>query len=209
LRPRRKLYVAVNKPARCVCTRDDPEKRPTVLQILPGEWQHLFPVGRLDYESEGLLFLTNDGDFCLRLTHPRFGVRKTYEAVVTGRAHPALLARAVQGVVAAGERLKAEKARLVSANNTRSVIELVLGEGKNREVRRLLGALGLEVERLVRTRIGSVKLGELREGRWRTLTETEIESLLAQYENNTALDNRPLGGSRLSRRRVAGARRRR
>jgi pseudouridine synthase len=209
LRARRKIHLAVHKPPGCVCTRDDPEKRPTILQLLPPDWRHLFPVGRLDYESQGLIFMTNDGDFCLRLTHPRFGVRKTYEATVTGRAEPGVVEQAVRGVVEAGQRLKAERARVVCANNTRSVIELVLGEGKNREVRRLLGALGLEVERLVRTRIGPIKLGELPEGRWRTLTETEIKSLLGHYENSTASQGRPVGGPRPSSRRAAGPRRRR
>jgi len=208
LRPRRKVYVAAHKPAGCVCTRDDPEKRPTILDLLPRDWQHLFPVGRLDYASEGLIFLTNDGEFCLRLTHPRFGVRKTYEATVRGRAEPAVVEQALRGVIERGQRLKAERARIVSANNTRSVIELVLGEGKNREVRRLLGALGLEVERLVRTRIGPIPLGELPPGRWRTLTETEIKSLLANYEKRTALESRFVGSPRRSGRRADRPRRR-
>ena len=196
VRTRRKLYVAVNKPAGVLCTRSDPEGRRTVAEFLPAEWVHLFPVGRLDYASEGLVFLTNDGDFCLRLTHPRFGIRKVYQAEVTGRAEPGLPGRLVAGVVEGGEKLKAERARIVSSNNTRSVIELTLAEGKNREVRRLLGALGLEVARLVRTHIGRISLGDLRPGRWRTLTETEIESLLANYENNTATFHGDRSGAR-------------
>jgi 23S rRNA pseudouridine2605 synthase len=195
VRARRKIYVAVNKPPGCVCTRRDPEKRWTLAALLPPGWSHLFPVGRLDYESEGLIFLTNDGDFCLRLTHPRYGVRKTYEAWVEGRAEPDVLARLTRGVQEGGERLKAEQARIVSSNNTRSVMELVLAEGRNREVRRLLGALGLEVTRLVRTRIGRISLGDLGSGRWRTLTETEIESLLGNYENKTMAFNRPGPGA--------------
>ncbi len=186
VRARHKLYVAVHKPPGVVCTRSDPEGRRTVVDLLPAEWHHLFPVGRLDYASEGLIFLTNDGDFCLKLTHPRFGVQKVYQAEVQGRAGPDLPARLREGVREGGEKLKADTARIVSSNNTRSVLELALAEGKNREVRRLLGALDLRVERLVRIRIGAIPLGELRPGRWRTLTETEIESLLANYENNTA-----------------------
>jgi 23S rRNA pseudouridine2605 synthase len=196
VRARRKLYVALNKPPACMCTRRDPEGRWTIGQTLPAEWGHLVPVGRLDYESEGLIFLTNDGDFCLRLSHPRYGVRKTYQATVTGLVERALLARATQGVIEAGEQLKAEKARLISANRTRSVVELELGEGKNREVRRLLGALGWEVERLVRTRIGPIRLGDLPVGRWRTLTEPEIKSLLGDYDNDTAAFNRDRHGGR-------------
>ncbi len=196
VRARRKLYVAVHKPPGVVCTRQDPAGRRTVADLLPKEWTHLFPVGRLDYASEGLIFLTNDGDFCLKLTHPRFGVHKVYQAEVTGRVDPRLPARLTQGVIDAGEKLQAEQARIVSSNNTRSVLELALAEGKNREVRRLLGALGLDVVRLVRTRIGRIPLGDLRPGRWRTLTETEIESLLAAYENNTAAFHGVRSGAR-------------
>jgi 23S rRNA pseudouridine2605 synthase len=184
VRMRRKLYAAVNKPPACVCTRSDPEGRRTVGELLPREWGHLFPVGRLDYESEGLIFLTNDGDFCLKLTHPRYGVRKTYHATVKGPLQAGLVAQMTRGVVEGRERLKAEQARIISSNNSRSVVELVLGEGRNREVRRLLGALGLEVERLVRTQIGRIRLGNLAVGRWRTLTETEIKSLLGNYDKD-------------------------
>ena len=178
VRARSKLYVALNKPPGCVCTRSDPEQRATLGEFLPADWSHLFAVGRLDYHSEGLIFLTNDGDFCLRLTHPRFGVRKVYLATIEGRAAPDLASRLVKGVFEGGEKLRAERARTLSTNNTRSVVELVLGEGRNREVRRLLAAFGLEVSRLQRVQIGPIKLGELPPGRWRTLTETEIKSLL-------------------------------
>jgi 23S rRNA pseudouridine2605 synthase len=189
VRVRRKLYVAANKPPGVVCTRHDPEGRPTLAELLPSEWGHLFSVGRLDYESEGLIFLTNDGDFCLKLTHPRYGVRKTYQATVTGPLDKRTVGQLTRGVVEGRERLQAEEARVISSNNTRSVIELALGEGKNREVRRLLAALGFEVERLVRIRIGRIPLGDLRTGKWRTLTEPEINSLLGNYEKDTAAFN--------------------
>ncbi len=135
-------------------------------------------MGRLDFNSEGLLFLTNDGQFSLRLTHPRYGIRKTYRVVIAGRVEPPLLEQMVKGVIDAGERVKAEKARLVSASNKQSIVELELVEGKHREIRRLCAALGLEVRRLQRLKIGPIKLGELPPGRWRTLTEPEINSLL-------------------------------
>jgi 23S rRNA pseudouridine2605 synthase len=178
LKVRRKIYVAINKPRGCLCTRSDPEKRPTVLNFLPAEWRTLYPVGRLDLESEGLLFLTNDGEFCLHLTHPRYGIRKKYVATVEGRVEDAQLNRLVQGVTHMRERLKAERFRVVDRNNTHTVVELELSEGKNREVRRLFEALGVAVIRLVRIQIGPIKLGELPPGKWRTLTETEIKSLL-------------------------------
>jgi pseudouridine synthase len=178
LKTRRKLYIALNKPAGYLCSRKDPPQRRTVGELLPKEWTNLYSVGRLDYATEGLLFLTNDGDFCLRLTHPRYGVCKKYVATVEGRVEIELLGRLIRGVMHEGEKLKAERARLLSANNSRSVVEVELAEGKYREVRRLFEAQGLEVTHLRRTQIGRIKLGDLPVGKWRTLTEPEIKSLL-------------------------------
>lgn len=177
-RPRRKLYVALHKPPGFVCTSRDPERRRTIGDLLPREWQHIHSVGRLDQDSEGLIFLTNDGQFSLQLTHPRYGVRKIYHVTVLGRVERTLLERMTRGILDAGETLKAEEARLLSASNSRSVVELELTEGKNREIRRLFSALGLTISRLQRIRIGPIKLGELPAGKWRTLTGPEIKSLL-------------------------------
>jgi len=179
VKARRKLYVALNKPPGFLCTRNDPLERRTASDLLPAEWQHLTTVGRLDRDSEGLIFLTNDGEFALRLTHPRYGVRKIYRATVEGKVQPPMLQKFLAGIEDAGESLKAEKARLISANNSHSVVELELGEGRNREVRRLFSSQGLNVTRLQRTQIGRIKIGELPVGKWRTLTEPEIKSLLA------------------------------
>ena len=178
IKPKRKLYVAVNKPRGYLCTRSDSARRPTLGELLPKEWQHLYSVGRLDNDTEGLIFLTNDGQFSLRITHPRYGTRKTYRVTVAGRVEPKHLEQFKTGVMDQGERLHADGVRLVSANNTCSIVELDLTEGKNREVRRLCAALGLEVSRLQRTKIGPIRLGELPAGKWRTLTEPEIKSLL-------------------------------
>jgi 23S rRNA pseudouridine2605 synthase len=180
VRPKRKLYVALNKPRGYLCSRQDELHRRTIGGLLPREWSNLYSVGRLDYDSEGLIFLTNDGEFSLHLTHPRYGVRKKYLATVEGRVEPEMLRRLVGGVSHGGEKLKADKVRLLSANNSASVVELELAEGKNREVRRLFESQGLTVSRLVRTQIGKIKLGELPGGKWRTLTEPEIKSLLSQ-----------------------------
>jgi 23S rRNA pseudouridine2605 synthase len=177
---RRKLYVALHKPRGYLSTRsaEPDDDRPIVFDLLPKEWRNLFPVGRLDYHSEGLIFLTSDGEFALRLTHPRYGITKTYVATVSGRVEPELLQRFQRGIEDGGETLKAKTARLVSANNSRSVVELELTEGKNREVRRMFESQGLTVERLQRIKIGRIRLGELPLGKWRTLTEPEIKSLL-------------------------------
>jgi len=179
-RAKRKLYVALNKPAGYVCSRKDEAQRRAIGDLLPREWDNLYSVGRLDYDSEGLIFLTNDGEFSLRLTHPRYGVRKKYLASVAGRVEQETLNQIVRGVVHGGERLKAEKARLLSANNSNSLVELEMAEGKNREVRRLFESQGMAVNRLVRTQVGKIKLGELPSGKWRTLTAAEIKSLISQ-----------------------------
>lgn len=179
VRAGRRLYLALHKPRGCVCSRQDEHGRPTIYELLPKEWQSLFSVGRLDFASEGLLFLTNDGEFALRLTHPRYDVRKKYVATVEGRVDEAMLRQFEQGVWHDGEKLKAESARLISAGGEQCVVELELAEGKNREVRRMFASQSLTVKRLVRTQIGRIKLGELKNGRWRTLTPTEIRTLLS------------------------------
>ncbi len=178
LRAKRKLYIALNKPRGLVCSRKDERQRATIYDLLPKEWGHLHSVGRLDYASEGLIFLTNDGEFSMRLTHPRYGVKKKYVATVEGQVSREALGQLTRGLWHDGEKLKAEKARLVASGRAQSVVELELAEGKNREVRRLFEGQGLAVKRLQRVQIGKIKLGELPAGKWRTLTEPEIKSLL-------------------------------
>jgi 23S rRNA pseudouridine2605 synthase len=179
LRVKRKVYLALNKPRGLVCSRKDEQGRPTIYDLLPREWGHLHSVGRLDFNSEGLLFLTNDGEFSLRLTHPRYGVHKKYVATVQGRVEEDLVRRFIHGVWYEGEKFKAEKAQLVSASGSQSIVELDLAEGKYREVRRLFESQGRTVKKLQRIQIGKIKLGELRPGKWRILTPTEIKSLLS------------------------------
>jgi pseudouridine synthase len=180
VKAKRKLYLALHKPPGYVCTRGDAQTRDKIGDLLPKEWTELFSVGRLDCQSEGLIFLTNDGDFCLKLTHPRYRIVRKYMAHVEGRVTPEMLRAMTSGVWSEGEKLQAQRARLISANNTSSVVELELTEGKNREVRRLLASQNVPVLRLQRVQIGPIKLGELPPGRWRTLTEPEIKSLLGK-----------------------------
>ena len=186
VKTKRKLYVALNKPRGYLCSRRDPANRRAVGDLLPKEWASLYPVGRLDYDSEGLLFLTNDGEFCLRLTHPRYGIRKKYLATVEGRVGPQALTQMMRGVVHEEEELRADKTRLLSTNQSQSVVEVELTEGKYREVRRLFESQGLTVTQLRRTQIGRIKLGELPLGKWRTLTGSEIRTLLS---NNSPSDS--------------------
>jgi pseudouridine synthase len=178
VRARKKLYIALNKPPGCVCSHKDELNRPTIYQLLPKEWQIVHSVGRLDFNSEGLIFLTNDGQFALRLTHPRYGVRKKYIATVEGKVEREMLEKFTRGIFHGGEKLRAEKAVLISASKSQSVVELELSEGKNREVRRLFESQNLTVRKLQRVQIGKIKLGELKSGKWRALTAAEIKTLL-------------------------------
>jgi pseudouridine synthase len=182
VRRRRKLYLALNKPAGYVCTCRDPQLRPVAGSLLPAQWRHLYPVGRLDRDTEGLLLLTNDGELSLRLTHPRYGVRKRYLATVPGRVEPPVLARLTQGVRHQGEQLRAQRARLIAAKASHSLVEVELAEGKNHEVRRLFAAQGLRLARLQRTQIGPLKLGALPLGKWRVLSQAEVAALGVKRE---------------------------
>ncbi len=173
------LYIALNKPVGCVCSRKDEHDRPTVYDLLPPEWDTVQTVGRLDYNSEGLIFLTNDGQFALRLTHPRYGIRKKYLATVEGEVKPAMLQLFKRGIFHEGERLQALAARIVSGTRAKSVVELELGEGRNREVRRLFESQAVTVKKLQRTQIGKIRLGELKPGKWRTLNAVEIKTLIS------------------------------
>lgn len=179
VKSKRKIYLALHKPTGLVCSRNDEYSRPTIYELLPREWGHLHSIGRLDYNTEGLLLLTNDGELSLRLTHPRYGVRKKYLVTVDGQVDEPMLRTLTSGIWHEGERLKAEKAHVISSSRSKSVVELELTEGKNREVRRMFEAQSRTVRRLQRIQIGKIKLGELRPGKWRTLTEPEIKSLLA------------------------------
>ena len=179
VRAKKLIYVALNKPPGCVCSRKDELGRPTIYELIPREWDTVQTVGRLDYNSEGLIFLTNDGQFALRLTHPRYGVRKKYLATVEGEVTPAMLQLFKRGIFHEGERLQALAAKIVSGTRAKSVVELELGEGRNREVRRLFESQAVTVKKLQRTQIGKIRLGELKPGKWRTLNAVEIKTLIS------------------------------
>ncbi|MDB6130743.1 MAG: rluB2 [Verrucomicrobiales bacterium] len=177
---KKKLYLALNKPVGYLCSRDPEDDRRVIAELVPKEWSNLFSVGRLDVDSEGLIFLTNDGDFCLKLTHPRYGVTKNYIVTVKGHVTKFILEKFAKGMYVDGDQLKIDRSRILSANNSHSIVEVELSEGKNREIRRLFEAAEFEVVRLQRIRIGKIKLAELPVGKWRMLTATEIKSLLSK-----------------------------
>ena len=166
------VHYLLNKPRGVLTTADDPQGRPTVLGLVPAE-PRVFPVGRLDADTEGLLVLTNDGDLALRLTHPRFGVDKEYVAEVEGPPSRAALRTLREGVDLDDGRTAPARVSLVEP----TVLRIVVHEGRNRQVRRMCEAVGHPVQRLVRTRIGPVSDRALAPGTWRALTPAEVRAL--------------------------------
>jgi 23S rRNA pseudouridine2605 synthase len=172
-----KLYWMLNKPGGYVTTADDEKGRKTVYTLLPEGSPWMGPVGRLDMASEGLLLLTNDTEWAARITSPESHLDKTYHVQLNCRADETLPEKFEAGVRDKGEFLKAKQARLLRAGEKNCWLEVVLDEGKNRQIRRLSEALGLEVLRLVRVAIGKLPLGALPKGQSRPLTEKELELL--------------------------------
>jgi pseudouridine synthase len=172
-------YVALNKPLGVVSTAHDPEGRPTVVELVHAT-QRLYPVGRLDIDSEGLVLMTDDGELTFRLTHARFGVEKEYHVlVVCPDFGEHVLERLRAGVMLDDGLARALRANLVRATQRGGLLRIVLIEGRQREVRRMLGALGCTVERLQRVRIGPLLLGDHEPGQHRVLRPHEVESLRA------------------------------
>jgi len=166
----------VYKPVGVVSTMDDPQGRPTVRSLVPPE-PVTNPVGRLDLHSEGLMLMTNDGDLALRVTHPRYGIGKTYHVLVPGRVDRNDVARLVAGVELDDGHAAARSARVTATGAARTDIELVMAEGRKREIRRMFDALGIPIERLVRTAIGPIVDRTLTPGTYRPLRIDEIQSL--------------------------------
>jgi 23S rRNA pseudouridine2605 synthase len=193
--PRPKLvYFAVNKPTGYVSTSRDPSGRPRVTDLLPRGVPRAFCVGRLDMSSEGLILMTNDGELANRLTHPRHGVEKIYLVEVAGHVERETLQKLERGVRLAEGFAHAKHVRIKSKHKRSTILEMVLDEGRNREIRRLLARLGHKVERLRRVAVGSVRLGELPVGAVRPLTRQEVAAL----EKAAGSEATPPGHSRTS-----------
>ncbi|EPR30398.1 pseudouridine synthase Rsu [Alkalidesulfovibrio alkalitolerans DSM 16529] len=178
--PPRHVYVLLHKPVGVVTTLSDPEGRPTVLALLPASMRkrRIVPVGRLDVMSEGLLLLTDDGELVNRMTHPRHHVPKTYALTVRGAVDEAALGTMRRGMrLAEGEKLAPVEARIVGRTRESTLLELVLRQGVNRQIRRMCRDLGLTVQKLKRTAIGPLALGDLGPGKARELTRGEIGRL--------------------------------
>ena len=192
VRPQQRLDILLHKPAGCVSTRSDPNARDTIFDLLPPKLPRLFNVGRLDAQSEGLLVLTNDGDFAQRLMHPRYKVDKEYEVTVDHPWQPELAAKLLRGVMLDGQRAKLERVHPITPTKLR----VILRQGINRQIRRMFYEVGYEVKRLVRTRMGNLRLGDLPRGHWRPLTTAELRSLESDANEPRAVPSRKAPPSR-------------
>jgi 23S rRNA pseudouridine2605 synthase len=171
------VYYAVNKPRGYVSTSFDPAGRPRVMDLLPELPQRIYTVGRLDEESTGLMILTNDGELANRLAHPRYGVEKTYRALVAGHLERETIAKLTAGIWLSDGKVRAKRARIVGRQGQATLIELVLAEGRKREVRRMLAKLGHKVMSLYRIAVGPVTVQGLAAGKFRLLSRYEVDSL--------------------------------
>jgi len=171
-------YLVVHKPAGVMTTMRDPQGRRTIAELIPKRMPRVVPVGRLDYDTAGVLLMTNDGDLANRLLHPRFGVDKTYRATIAGRLTPEDVKRLHDGVALEdGEHAAGARLRVVAVRAGSSVVDITVHEGRNRQVRRMFEALGHPVRDLVRLRFGPVSLGDLPVGHTRSLTPKELSAL--------------------------------
>jgi 23S rRNA pseudouridine2605 synthase len=177
--PRR--YVLLNKPRGYITSRSDPEGRPTVMDLLKAVKEYVYPVGRLDYDSEGLLLLTNDGELAARLAHPRHEVDKVYEARVRGVPDQHTLDRLARGVTIEGRRTSPARLRasepIVKASGEQTIVEITIHEGRQRQVREMFDTVGHPVVRLKRVRIGPIEDPAMPPGHWRDLTPQEVARL--------------------------------
>jgi len=175
---RHHVYLALNKPRGVISTMEDPQGRPALAQYIPRKAGRLFHVGRLDADTEGLIILTNDGDFAQRLSHPSFEIDKTYMVETDGAMDNAALRRLERGVTLEDGFIRPDKVKLVSRTSSKTLVEITLHSGRNRVVRRMMEALGFPAQRLARLRIGPIRLGNLPSGQTRELTSAEIGALL-------------------------------
>lgn len=171
------VYIMLNKPTGYITSMDDEKDRPTVIELLSDVEERVFPIGRLDYNTSGLLLLTNDGDLAYRLTHPKHHIYKTYRAKVQGVLSKERVAKLIKGVDIGGFVTSRAKVKIIKQGERSAIVEIQIYEGKNRQVRKMFAAVGNKVLELQRVAVGDLFLGHLKEGHYRKLTPKEIEYL--------------------------------
>jgi 23S rRNA pseudouridine2605 synthase len=204
VKPERPVYYLLNKPKGTLCTLSDPQGRMTIEQHVPDEHRRIFPVGRLDMDSRGAVILTNDGRFTNLLTHPRYGVEKTYMARVRGFVDDPALGKLRTGVWLSEGRTLPARIWIVKRKLDETELGIAICEGKNRQVRRMLAAVGYKCQGLTRTRIGPLTLKGLREGEHRELTRDEVEELEKIAKRNSGAPPPPWAKGRASRAKAKG-----
>ena len=177
-------YIMLNKPRGFITTMNDERGRKCVAQLVSDVGERVYPIGRLDKDSEGMLVFTNDGEFANKVMHPRNSIYKIYRVTVRPSIDEEQLVKLETGIDLDGKKTAPAIVHVIEKQEGRVVLEMILHEGKNREIRRMCEAVGLEVARLRRTQIGAVKMGMLKQGAWRDLTEQEVKKLLANPLNN-------------------------
>ncbi len=175
--PPKKLYLLLNKPFGYVCTLHDPQGRPIVRDLLGDLKERVYPAGRLDFDSQGLLILTNDGELAFRLTHPRFQIPRTYKVLVEGAIELQSVKKLQKGIMLDDGLASPARVRILEREQGRSLLRITISEGRSREIRRMLEAAGHRTIHLLRTRYGNLSLGTLKVGRYRHLTAEEAQSL--------------------------------
>lgn len=171
------VYIKLNKPKGYACTASDEKGRKTIYDLVECE-ERLFSIGRLDYDTEGLIILTNDGNFANQVAHPRYKMEKEYRVTVEGEIKESELAVMRKGVVVEGQRMPAARVEWLSFENGFTKLSVIIDEGQNRQIRRMFEAIGHQIKLLKRVRIGEVRLGGLKRGEYRDLTEAELNLLV-------------------------------
>lgn len=176
------IYLMLNKPPGYLVTLKDPFRRPTIKELLPSLKERIYPVGRLDYDSEGLLLLTNNGELAHRLAHPRYRVPKNYVVEVKGVPKSSKISRLERGVYIDGKKTAPARIAKLSGSAKKTLLRIEIHEGRKREVKRMFEAVGHRVLRLKRVGFGGLRLGKLQTGKWRFLTRKEVDSLKSQVD---------------------------
>ena len=170
-------YIMLNKPPGIIVSLKDNFGRPTVMDLLPSLKKRVFPVGRLDYNSQGLLLLTNDGQLAYRLTHPRFKIKKVYLVRIRGELEPKKISRLEKGIILDGKKTAPARIKIIKSTSKGVYLSIEIYEGRKREIRKMLEAVGCSVVYLQRIKFGPLNLGNLKKGQWRYLTSREISLL--------------------------------